>query len=117
MILFEENHNLKVIIWLVRLSPAFPSNLGMSGGSLVSIAGHVGSCNIGSLVSLVKSSMLRQAKYRICGGGGGLVPAVITEISSTQGGKNSTSSKQNWSHSWHKNNATTLQKRGPNYTK
>jgi hypothetical protein len=42
---------------------------------------------------------------------------VITEISSAQGGKNSTSSKQNWSHSWHKNNATALQKRGPNYTK
>jgi hypothetical protein len=36
--------------------------------------------------------------------------SVITEISSACGDKNSTSSKQDWSHSWHKINATTLQK-------
>ena len=35
---------------------------------------------------------------------------VITEISSAHDDKNSTSSKQDWSHSWHKINATTLQK-------
>jgi hypothetical protein len=35
---------------------------------------------------------------------------VITEISSVRGDKNSTSSKQDWSHSWHKINATALQK-------
>jgi hypothetical protein len=32
---------------------------------LVGIAGHVGSCNIGSLVSLLRSGMLREAKYGI----------------------------------------------------
>jgi hypothetical protein len=49
----------------------------MSEGSLVGIAGHVGSCNIGSLVSLVRSSMLREAKYGICSGGGGLALAIV----------------------------------------
>jgi hypothetical protein len=64
--------------WLAGSSPAFPSNFGMSEGSLVGIAGHVGSCNIGSLVSLVRSGMLREAKYGICsGGGGGLAPAIV----------------------------------------
>jgi hypothetical protein len=56
--------------WLAGSSPALPSNLGMSEGSLVGIAGHVGLCNIGSLVSLVISGMLREAKYGICSGGG-----------------------------------------------
>jgi hypothetical protein len=51
--------------WLAGSSPAFPSNLGMSEGSLVSIVGHVGSCNIGSLVSLLRYGMLREAKYGI----------------------------------------------------
>jgi hypothetical protein len=77
MMLFEEHHKWKVMIWLVGSSPAFPSNLGMSEGSLVGIVGHVGSCNIGSLVSLVRSGMLREAKYGIWGGGGGLVPAMV----------------------------------------
>jgi hypothetical protein len=57
--------------WLAGSSPAFPSNLGMSEGSLVGIAGQVGACNIGSLVSLLRSGMLREAKYGICSGGGG----------------------------------------------
>jgi hypothetical protein len=35
---------------------------------------------------------------------------VITEISSAQGDKNSASSTQDWSHSWHKINSSTLQK-------
>jgi hypothetical protein len=59
--------------WLAGSSPTFPSNLGMSEGSLVGIAGHVGSCNIGSFVSLLRYSMLREAKHGIWGGGGGLV--------------------------------------------
>ena len=57
--------------------PSFPSNFGMSDGSLVGIAGHVASCNIGSLVSLVRSRMLREAKYGICSGVGMLVPAMV----------------------------------------
>jgi hypothetical protein len=65
------------MIWLVGSSPSFPSNLGMSEGSLVGIVGHVGLCNMGSLVSLVRSGMLREAKYGIWGGGVGLVPAIV----------------------------------------
>jgi hypothetical protein len=77
MILFEEHHKWKVMIWFARSSPTFPSNLGMSKGSLVGMVGHVGSCNIGSLVSLVRSGMLREAKYGIWGCGGGLVQAMV----------------------------------------
>ena len=77
MMLFEENHKWKVMIWLARLSPIFSSNLGMSKGSLVGIAGHVGLCNIGSLVSLVRSGILREAKYDIWGGSGGLILAIV----------------------------------------
>jgi hypothetical protein len=65
------------MIWLVRSSPTFPSNLAMSEGILVGIASHVGSCNIGSLVSLVRSGIWREAKYGIWGGGGGLAPAMV----------------------------------------
>jgi hypothetical protein len=36
--------------------------------------------------------------------------SVITEISSAHGDKNSASSKQDWSHSWHRINSTALQK-------
>jgi hypothetical protein len=32
---------------------------------------------MGSLVSLVRSGMLREAKYGIWGGGVGLVPAIV----------------------------------------
>jgi hypothetical protein len=35
---------------------------------------------------------------------------LITEISSAQGNKNSASSKQDWSHSWHRINSLALQK-------
>jgi hypothetical protein len=63
--------------WLVGSSPAIPSNFGMSEGSFVGIVGHVASCNIGSLVSLVRSGMLREAKYGICNGGGGLALAMV----------------------------------------
>jgi hypothetical protein len=75
--LLEEHHKWKVMTWLAGSSPAFPSNLGMSEGSLVGIAGHVGSCNIGSFVSFLRSGMLREAKYGIWSGGGGLVPAMV----------------------------------------
>jgi hypothetical protein len=77
MMLFEECHKWKVMIWLAGSSFAFRSNLGMSVGSLVGIVGHVGSCNIGSLVRFVRSGILREAKYGIWGGGGGLVPSMV----------------------------------------
>jgi hypothetical protein len=77
MMLFEEHHKWKVMIWLVESSPTFPSNLGMSEGSLVGMVGHVGSCNIRSLVSLVRSDILREAKYVIWGCGGRLVPSMV----------------------------------------
>jgi hypothetical protein len=63
--------------WLAGSSPSFPSNFGMSEDSLVGIAGHVGLCNIGSLVSLVRFGMLREAKYGIYSGGGGLSPTIV----------------------------------------
>jgi hypothetical protein len=63
--------------WLAGSSPAFHSNFGRSEGSLVGIVGHVGSCNIGSLLSLVRSGMLREAKYGICSGGGGLALTIV----------------------------------------
>jgi hypothetical protein len=47
MMLFEENHKLKVIPWLAGSSPDFPSNFGMSEGNLVGILGQVGSCKMG----------------------------------------------------------------------
>jgi hypothetical protein len=75
--LLEEHHKWKVMTWLEGSSPAFPSNLGISEGSLVAIAGHVGSCNIGSFVSFLRSGMLREAKYGICSGGEGLVPTMV----------------------------------------
>jgi hypothetical protein len=77
MMLFEEHHKWKVMIWLAGSSPAFPSNLGIFEGSLAGIAGHVGSCNIASLVSLLRSRMLRETNYGMWSGGGGLVPTMV----------------------------------------
>ena len=77
MMLFEEHHKWKVMTWLAGYSLDFPSNFGMCEGSLVGILGHVGSCNIGSFMSLLKSGMLRDAKYGIGGFGGGLVPSIV----------------------------------------
>jgi hypothetical protein len=77
MMLFEEHHKWKVMIWLERYYPSFPSNLGMSEGSLVGIVGHVGSCNIGSFMSLLRSDMLREAKYDMWTVDGGLVLAIL----------------------------------------
>jgi hypothetical protein len=39
----------------------------MSGGILVGMFGQVGSCSIGSFVSLVKFEILRDAKYGMAG--------------------------------------------------
>jgi hypothetical protein len=75
--LLEEHHRWKFMTWLAGSSPTFPSNLGMSEGSLVGITGHVGSCNIGSLVSFLRSGMLREVKYGICSGGEGLSLAIV----------------------------------------
>ena len=77
MILLEEDHKWKVMTWLVGYSPDLPSNLGMFEGSLVGILGHVGSCKIGSFMSLLRSRMLRDAKYSMGGVGGGLVPTIV----------------------------------------
>jgi hypothetical protein len=49
----------------------------MYEGNLVGILGQVGSCKIGSFVSLVKSRILRDAKYGIGRFGGGLVPTIV----------------------------------------
>jgi hypothetical protein len=76
MILFEENHKWKVMTWLARSSHNFTLNFGIFEGSLVGILEHVGSCNIGSFVILLKSRMLRDTKYGM-GGGGGLVLAMV----------------------------------------
>jgi hypothetical protein len=65
------------MIWLVESSPSFPSNLGMSEGVLLGMVGHVGSCNIGSLVSLVRYSMLKESKHGIWGYGGRLVLVMV----------------------------------------
>jgi hypothetical protein len=77
VMLFEEHHKWKFMTWLVGYSLDFTSNLGMYEGSLVGILGHVGSCNIGAFMSLLKSWMLRDKKYGIGDGGGGLVPAMV----------------------------------------
>jgi hypothetical protein len=55
MMLFKENHMWKFITWLAGPFLSFPSNFGIFEGSLVGILGHVGSCKMGSFVSLVKS--------------------------------------------------------------
>jgi hypothetical protein len=75
--MFEEHLKWRVTTWLAGSSPYFPSNLGIFEGSLVGTLGHVGSCNIGSFVSLLKSDMLRDTKYGMGGGSGGLVPAMV----------------------------------------
>jgi hypothetical protein len=78
MMLFEEHHKWKAIPWLVGSSLGFHSNFGMSEDNLVGILGQVAACKMGSFMSLVKSGMLRDAKYGIGGFGGGLVPAIVS---------------------------------------
>jgi hypothetical protein len=77
MMLFEEHHKWKVITWLAGSSPGFSSNFGICKGSLVGILGQVGSCKMGLFASLVKSGMLRDAKYGIGRFGTGLVPVIV----------------------------------------
>jgi hypothetical protein len=77
MMFFEDNHKWKVMTWLAGSSPDFPSNFGIFEGSLVGILGHVRSCRMGSFMILVKSGMLRDAKYGIGGFGGELVPTIV----------------------------------------
>jgi hypothetical protein len=77
MMLFEQHHKWKVMTWLVGYSLIFPSNFGIFEGSLVGILGHVGSCKIGSFMSLFKSGMLRDTKYGMGCISGGLVPAMV----------------------------------------
>jgi hypothetical protein len=72
MILFEEHHKWKVITWLAGPSPDFPSNFGISEGSLVGIL-----VQVGSFMSLVKLGILRDAKYGIWRFGEGLVPTIV----------------------------------------
>ena len=55
----DEHHMWKDRTWLVGSSPARPSNLGMSEGSLVGIAGQPTSWRIGSFVNRSKSGKLR----------------------------------------------------------
>jgi hypothetical protein len=57
--------------------PDFPSNFGISEGSLIGILGHVGSCKMESFAILVKSGILRNYKYGIGGFCGGLVPSIV----------------------------------------
>jgi hypothetical protein len=73
MMILEEHHRWKEIMWLVGSSVGFPPNFGMSKGNLVGMLGQVGSCKIGSFVSLVKYGMLRDAKYGKFGSGAAMV--------------------------------------------
>ena len=66
---FEEHHRWKDMIWFCGSSPALPSNLGMSEGSLVGMGGHAGLCRMGSLVNLARSGRLRLAMYGKLDGG------------------------------------------------
>jgi hypothetical protein len=77
MILFEEHHKWKFVTWLVGSSPYFPSKFGISESNFVGILDQVGSCKMGSFVSLVKSRILRYDKYEIGIFGGGLVPSIM----------------------------------------
>jgi len=64
---FNEHQRWKVVTWSPGSSPFWPSNFGMSYGSLVGIGGHVGSWLTRSFISLDKSSRLSMARKRIRG--------------------------------------------------
>ena len=55
MMLFDEHHRWDVIMWFWGHSPTFPSNMGMSDGSLVSMGGQKDWWKMGSFVNLAKS--------------------------------------------------------------
>jgi len=80
VMLLEQQHRWKdmmLLAWsmmlLAQSLDGFPSNLEMSKGNLVGMLGQVGSCKIGSFVSLVKYGMLRDAKYGKFGSGAAMV--------------------------------------------
>ena len=62
MMLFDEYHRWKVIIFFSRSSACFPSNYGMSKASFVGMGIHVGLWAMGSFVNLVKSGKFNEAK-------------------------------------------------------
>jgi len=75
IILLEEHHKCKDMIWLEGSSPSFPSNIGMPEGSFMGIFVQVGSCNMGSFVNFVRSRILSESKKGMIGVG----PAMIWE--------------------------------------
>lgn len=62
MILFDEHHRWKVTIWLLRSFACLPSNFGISKRSFVGMGGQLGSCTMGSFISLAKSGRFNEAK-------------------------------------------------------
>jgi hypothetical protein len=63
---FEEHQIWKVITWLLGSSPGFPSNFGISEGSLAGIGGQNGACSMGSLVKCDRSGRSNVAKNGSC---------------------------------------------------
>ena len=61
MMLLDEHHRWNVIMWFWGHSPALPSNLGMSDGSLVGIEGQKAWWQMGLFVNLAKSGKLRRS--------------------------------------------------------
>ena len=59
--LLEEHHRWKDMTCLVGSSPCFPSNIGMSKGSLLGMVVHVGSWYMGSLVIFARSGKFKLA--------------------------------------------------------
>jgi len=57
----DEHHMWKERTWLVRSSPALPSNFGMSEGRLVKIEGQTTSWCMGSFVKWLKPGRLNPA--------------------------------------------------------
>ena len=58
----EEHHRWKVVACAPGSSPALPSNLGMSEGSLVGTGGHKGSCLTKSFINFDKSGKFKVAR-------------------------------------------------------
>lgn len=65
---FDEHHKRKVVTWSPGSSPIFPSNLGISEGSLVGTGGQTGLYLIKSLVILERSGKFNVAKKGSHGG-------------------------------------------------
>ena len=58
----EEHHKWKVVACAPGSSPALPSNLGMSEGSLVGMGGHKGSCLTESFINFDKSGKFKVSR-------------------------------------------------------